>query len=60
MHKIATIVAYVFYVYHFKNATIVAYAGLRVKWISMINIFEVYSAWLHHFNNKYIIVFITM
>ena len=31
MYKIATIVAYAFYVYYFKNATIVAYAGLRVK-----------------------------
>ena len=31
MYKIVTIVAYTFYVYYFKNATIVAYAGLRVK-----------------------------
>ena len=31
MYKIATIVAYAVYVYYFKNAAIVAYAGLRVK-----------------------------
>ena len=30
MYKIATLVAYAFYVYYFKNVTIVAYAGLRV------------------------------
>ena len=31
MYKIAAIVAYAFYMYYFKNVTIVAYAGLRVN-----------------------------
>ena len=31
MYKIATIVAYAFYMYYFKNTTIVAYASLKVK-----------------------------
>ena len=39
MHIKATIVAYAFSVQYFENATIVAYAGLRVK----------------HWNVKYVI-----
>ena len=41
MYKIATIVAYAFYLYYFKNTTIAAYAGLRVKnscaWVTTQN-----------------------
>ena len=33
MYKIATVVAYAFNTYYFKNAAIVAYVGLRVKCI---------------------------
>ena len=37
MHIKATIVAYAFSVQYFENTTIVAYAGLRVKRLWVIN-----------------------
>ena len=43
MYIIATIVAYAFYVFYFKNATIVAFMGLRINDIeSFIDCFYIW------------------
>ena len=45
----AIIVAYVFSVQYFENITIVAYAGLRVKWVSQSDYVVYLNLNLHQF-----------